>query len=43
MALVGLAFVAGVLAALSPCVLPLLPLVIGSAAGGGGGGGEDWS
>jgi cytochrome c-type biogenesis protein len=34
MALVGLAFVAGVLAALSPCVLPLLPLVIGSAARG---------
>lgn len=28
----GLAFVAGVVSTLSPCVLPLLPLVIGSAA-----------
>ena len=28
----GLAFVAGLLTALSPCVLPLLPLVMGSAA-----------
>jgi cytochrome c-type biogenesis protein len=28
----GLAFLAGVLSTLSPCVLPLLPLVIGSAA-----------
>jgi cytochrome c-type biogenesis protein len=28
----ALAFVAGVLTALSPCVLPLLPLVVGSAA-----------
>jgi cytochrome c biogenesis protein CcdA len=28
----GLSFVAGVLAALSPCVLPVLPLVVGSAA-----------
>jgi cytochrome c-type biogenesis protein len=34
MALVALAFVAGVLAALSPCVLPLLPLVMGSASRG---------
>jgi len=31
MALVALAFAAGVLTALSPCVLPLLPLVMGSA------------
>jgi cytochrome c-type biogenesis protein len=29
---VGLAFAAGLLTALSPCVLPLLPLVMGSAA-----------
>ena len=29
---IALAFVAGVLTALSPCVLPLLPLVVGSAA-----------
>ncbi|HZL93496.1 MAG TPA: cytochrome c biogenesis protein CcdA [Vicinamibacterales bacterium] len=29
----ALAFVAGLLTALSPCVLPLLPLVMGSAAG----------
>lgn len=28
----GLAFLAGLLSALSPCVLPLLPLVLGSAA-----------
>jgi cytochrome c-type biogenesis protein len=28
----GLAFLAGVLSALSPCVLPLLPLVLGAAA-----------
>src|SRR5258708_36400209 len=28
----GLAYLAGVLSPLSPCVLPLLPLVIGSAA-----------
>lgn len=28
----GLAFVAGLLSALSPCVLPLLPLVLGAAA-----------
>lgn len=28
----GLAFVAGLLSVLSPCVLPLLPLVLGSAA-----------
>src|ERR1700720_2906112 len=28
----GLAFLAGVLSTLSPCVLPLLPLVLGSAA-----------
>lgn len=32
MGLVALAFVAGLLTALSPCVLPLLPLVMGSAA-----------
>jgi cytochrome c-type biogenesis protein len=30
----GLSFAAGVLAALSPCVLPLLPLVVGAAARG---------
>jgi cytochrome c-type biogenesis protein len=29
---IGLSFAAGVLAALSPCVLPVLPLVVGSAA-----------
>lgn len=29
---VGLAFLAGVLSTLSPCVLPLLPIVLGSAA-----------
>ncbi|MGJ0505812.1 MAG: cytochrome c biogenesis CcdA family protein [Methylocystis sp.] len=31
-ATLGLAFVAGILSALSPCVLPLLPLVLGAAA-----------
>jgi cytochrome c-type biogenesis protein len=31
---IGLSFAAGVLAALSPCVLPVLPLVVGSAARG---------
>jgi len=30
----GLAFAAGLLTALSPCVLPLLPLVMGGAGGG---------
>jgi cytochrome c biogenesis protein CcdA len=29
----GLAFVAGLLTVISPCVLPILPLVLGSAAG----------
>ena len=29
---VALAFVAGVLTSLSPCVLPILPLVLGAAA-----------
>ena len=29
----GLAFVAGVLSTLSPCVLPLLPIVFATAAG----------
>ena len=28
----GLAFLAGLLTVLSPCVLPLLPIVLGSAA-----------
>ena len=28
----GLAFLAGVLSILSPCVLPLVPIVLGSAA-----------
>jgi thiol:disulfide interchange protein len=28
----GLAFLAGALSVLSPCVLPLLPIVLGSAA-----------
>jgi cytochrome c biogenesis protein CcdA len=28
----GLAFVAGVLSILSPCVLPILPIVLGAAA-----------
>ncbi len=31
-ATLGLAYLAGVLSTLSPCVLPLLPLVLGSAA-----------
>jgi cytochrome c-type biogenesis protein len=31
---IGLSFAAGMLAALSPCVLPVLPLVVGSAARG---------
>lgn len=31
-AALGLAFVAGILSTLSPCVLPLLPLVLGTAA-----------
>ncbi|PPD42499.1 MAG: cytochrome C biogenesis protein [Methylocystis sp.] len=31
-ATLGLAFLAGILSALSPCVLPLLPLVLGTAA-----------
>jgi cytochrome c-type biogenesis protein len=34
MTLVALSLVAGVLASLSPCVLPLLPIVVGSAARG---------
>jgi cytochrome c-type biogenesis protein len=29
---IGLAFLAGILSILSPCVLPLLPIVLGSAA-----------
>ena len=32
MATLGLAFIAGLLSVLSPCVLPLLPLVLGAAA-----------
>src|SRR6202035_4561406 len=32
LATLGLAYLAGVLSTLSPCVLPLLPLVLGSAA-----------
>jgi thiol:disulfide interchange protein len=32
LATLGLAFLAGALSTLSPCVLPLLPLVIGAAA-----------
>ena len=32
MTLLGLAFLAGILSTLSPCVLPLLPLVLGAAA-----------
>jgi len=32
LAAIGLAFLAGVLSILSPCVLPLLPLVLGAAA-----------
>src|SRR5450755_522222 len=32
LATLGLAYLAGVLSTLSPCVLPLLPLVIGAAA-----------
>jgi len=30
----GLAFLAGLLSVLSPCVLPLLPIVLGAAASG---------
>lgn len=30
---VGLAFIAGILSTLSPCVLPLLPIVVGAAIG----------
>jgi cytochrome c-type biogenesis protein len=33
-----LAFLAGILSILSPCVLPLLPIVLGSAAAEGRGG-----
>jgi len=33
---IGLAFLAGILSILSPCVLPLLPLVLGAAASGTG-------
>jgi cytochrome c biogenesis protein CcdA len=32
-ATLGLAFLAGILSTLSPCVLPLLPIVLGTAAG----------
>ena len=32
MASFGLAFLAGILSVLSPCVMPLLPLVLGAAA-----------
>lgn len=34
--LVGIAFVAGVVTAISPCVLPILPLVLAGSASGGG-------
>jgi cytochrome c-type biogenesis protein len=30
----GLALIAGLLSTLSPCVLPLVPIVIGAAIGG---------
>jgi cytochrome c-type biogenesis protein len=33
MSSIGLAFVAGLLSALSPCVLPLIPIVVGAALG----------
>jgi cytochrome c biogenesis protein CcdA/thiol-disulfide isomerase/thioredoxin len=34
--LIGIAFVAGVITALSPCVLPVLPIVLAGGASGGG-------
>src|SRR5204863_3035668 len=34
--LLGIAFVAGVITALSPCVLPVLPIVLAGGASGGG-------
>jgi cytochrome c-type biogenesis protein len=34
MAGIGLALLAGVLTSLSPCVLPLVPIVIATALGG---------
>ena len=33
MAVIGLAFLAGLLSILSPCVLPLIPIVVGAATG----------
>ena len=32
LATVGFAFIAGILSMLSPCALPLLPIVLGAAA-----------
>ena len=34
--LLGVAFVAGVVTAISPCVLPVLPIVLAGGATGGG-------
>src|SRR6201994_3302681 len=34
--LLGIAFVAGVITAISPCVLPVLPIVLAGGAAGGG-------
>ena len=34
--LVGIAFLAGVVTAISPCVLPVLPIVFAGGASGGG-------
>src|SRR5262249_33413828 len=34
--LLGIGFVAGIIAALSPCVLPVLPIVLAGGAAGGG-------
>ncbi len=33
--LIGFAFLAGIVTILSPCILPVLPVVLGSSAGGG--------
>src|ERR671938_673181 len=33
--LLGIAFLAGVITAISPCVLPVLPIVLAGGAGGG--------
>ena len=37
--LLGIGFLAGVITAVSPCVLPVLPILLAGGASGGRGGG----